>query len=191
MVMSESRRPTDPIRSQSSHILSLGTQRPTPAARAEVMAATHSKWEGVQAVAINVLGRSGDQESTVALRAFLSESFDREHGWAIRGVAVRLLVSLLTPEDAAWVLDLYFDLPDRLSKREILRLVIALHPETARARLLAALRDANDVNRWAAVVAIGNMPYVDRRALIWPYREDPNVSVRRSARALSDRRDRA
>ncbi len=180
----------DLLQSQSKHILSLGAQRPTPAVRAEVMVAIQSKWEGVQASALKVLGRWGDRESTTALRAFLSKSFDRQRGWAIRKVAVRSLVSLLTPEDTTWVLDLYFGLPDKLEQHEILRLVIALHPETARGRLLAALRDGDDVKRRAAVIAIGNMPYPDRRALIWPYREDPNAAVRRSARALSDRGDR-
>jgi len=50
----------DLLQSQSRDILSLATQRPTPAVSAEVMVAIQSKWEGVQASALKVLGRWAD-----------------------------------------------------------------------------------------------------------------------------------
>ncbi len=100
------------------------------------------------------------------LRRFLVEAFGREAGWGIRGVAARELARWVTGEDAAWVLDLYFGLPDARQKHELVRLVIVLPPEAARPRLMAELRSPDPLNRQAAVKAIGNMPYPDRRALL-------------------------
>lgn len=78
------------------------------------MAAVASKWEGVQAVALDTLGRWGGSESLNALRRFLEEAFGREAGWAIRGVAIRNLIPIVAAADTDWVLDLYFKRPNAL-----------------------------------------------------------------------------
>jgi HEAT repeat protein len=158
---------------------------PTPERRAEVLEALANKFEGIQSVALDVLGRWGDAKSADAIARFLRDALGRKSGWAIRGVAVRNLAPLLTPVHAEWVLDAYFGQPDALVKHELVRLVIALPPEAARARLVAELRSPDRLNRQAAVKAIGNMRFPDRRALIWPLRDDPDSFVRKTARRLS------
>ena len=141
------------LRELTERLRRLGTRRPSPEARTEVLAGLSSKWEGVQVVATGVLGRWGDRESVERLREFLSECFGREAGWGIREVIVRALRPAVTEADVGWVLDLYFRLEGWLPKHELQWLVIALPPRAARARLVAALRDPRWDNRHAAVKA--------------------------------------
>ena len=173
---------------QTSYVRLLGQQVATAERRADVMAALGSKWEGVRSVALDTLGRWGGSESLTALRRFLEEAFGREAGWAIRGVAIRNLIPMVAAGDADWVLDLYFKRPSALEKHELLHLVLALPAERARARLVAELASPDPTNRQAAVKAIGNMPYLDRRLLIRPLRDDPDPRVRSSAKSLSQDR---
>jgi HEAT repeat protein len=173
------------LRAVTERLRSLGAKRPTPESRAEAVAALSSKWEGVQAVAAEVLAGWGDRECVGHLRQFLTRCFEREHGWAIRGVVARALRPVVTAEDVGWVLDLYFGLQGWLPKHELLWLVTALPPAAARERLVAALGDPRWDNRHAAVKAIGNMEYPDRRQLIRRLHADPDDDVRRSVRALA------
>ena len=158
---------------------------PTPALRAQISDALASKFEGLQAIALDALGAWGDEASLAEIQAFLRSAFGRKRGAAIRGVASRNLIPHLASRDVAWVLDLYFSLPQALEKHELLPLVLALPPEAAKARLVAAFRDPLPANRQAAVKAIGNMPYPDRAQLLRPLSEDPAPSVSKSARRLS------
>ena len=176
------------LEQQTSYVRSLGQQIATAERRAEVMAALGSKWEGVQSVALDALGHWGGSDSLTALRCFLEEAFGRDAGWAIRGVAIRNLIPMVTAEDAEWVLDMYFKRPTALEKHELLQLVLALPPESARARLVAELASPDPVNRQAAVKAIGNMRYPDRVLLIRPLRDDLDHRVRSSAKVLSQDR---
>jgi len=171
----------------------LGADPPTVEARAEVVAGLSSKWEGVQAVAAGVLAGWGDRECIEQLRSFLTQCFEREFGWAIRGVVVRALRPIVTAADADWILDLYFSVAGVLAKHELLWLVVALPPAAARERLVGALSDGQWENRQAAAKAIGNMDYADRRQLLRPLCNDPDDPVRRSARLLApeDRTDSA
>ncbi len=175
------------LRQVTARLRQIGATRPTPEARAEVAAALSSKWEGVQAVAANILGAWGDRESVEYLRQFLVRCFDREYGWAIRGVVVRALRPIVSETDVGWLLDLYFGLKGQLSKHELLWLVTRLPPQAARERLVYALRDPRWENRQAAVKAIGNMGYPDRRQLLLPLRDDLSQDVRASARHLAAR----
>lgn len=173
------------LRTVTERLRSLAGRRPTPQQRIEVYAALSNKWEGVQATAARVLARWGDRESVEQLRHLLVRCFDREAGWGIRGVVVRALRPVVTEEDVGWVLDLYFSLQGWLPKHELLWLVAALPPAAARERLVTALRDPRWDNRHAAVKAIGNMDYSDRRQLLRLLHNDPDKDVRASARALA------
>lgn len=173
------------LRAISENLRALTGRRPTPAQRAEVIAALSSKWEGVQATAAQVLASWGGRDSVEQLREFLTGCFSREAGWAIRGVVVRALRPIVTEEDVGWVLDLYFSLEGWLPKHELLWLVMGLPPAAARDRLVAALRDPRWDNRHAAVKAIGNMNYPDRHQLIRPLHTDPDKDVRATARFLA------
>src|SRR5690348_2838346 len=149
----------DELKAQAVHLRSLGELQPTPERRAEVELALRHKREGIQSVAARVLGQWGGRESVSALRHWLISSLARESGWSIRGVAIRELARLVEPGDAQWVLDLYFGVQDRLVKHELFFLAKALDPESARAELVARLRDPDWSNRQAAVKAIGNMAH--------------------------------
>src|SRR5688500_14610262 len=95
------------LRAVTDRLRSLGSKRPTPESRAEVVAALSGKWEGVQAVAVEVLAGWGDRDCVEHLRQFLTGCFEREYGWAIRGVAARALRPVVTEADVGWVLNLY------------------------------------------------------------------------------------
>lgn len=174
------------LRQTSERLRQLGARRPTPEARAEVVAALSNKWEGIQSVAAGVLGRWGDRESVEQLRQFLVRCFDREYGWGIRKAVVGALMPVVTEADVDWVLDLYFRLEGWLPKHELLWLVAALPPRAARDRLVTALRDPRWENRHAAIKVIGIMDYPDRRELILPLQSDTHEQVRRSVRALAE-----
>jgi HEAT repeat protein len=173
------------LRQVTNRLRQLGAKRPTPESWAEVAAALSNKWEGVQAVAAQVLGRWGDRESVEQLRGFLARCFGRRYGWGIRKAVVWALRPVVTEADVGWVLDLYFGLDGWLPKHELLWLVAALPPRAARERLVAALRDPRWENRHAAVKAIGNMDYPDHRELLLQLRDDPDERVRRSVRLLA------
>lgn len=163
----------------------LGKRPPTRASRTEVMAALKHKHEGIQSVAAQVLGAWGTRDSVAPLRELLIEYQARDSGMAMRGVVVRQLALLVQNEDVDWVLDLYFSESSSMDKHELIPLVQVLNPELARQRLVRALSDADWTNRQAAVKAIGNMEYPDRRQLLLPLSEDPNQHVAKSARSLA------
>lgn len=175
----------DELQRHTSEIRALAEEPPTPERRAAAAAALRSKWEGVQAAALDALGGWGGRESADALRAFLTAAMERDSGWAIRRVAVRNLIALVGTEDVDWVLELYFGAPGALVKHELVPLVIALPPAAARARLVAELGSPERLNRQGAVKAIANMSFPDRRQLLWPLREDPDPFVGHSARLLT------
>lgn len=130
------------------------------------------------------MGVWGGKSSVKVLREFLIGAVDRKHGWSMRGVAVDTLAPWIVAADAKWLLDLYFALPGAVAKHEVLPLVRRLPIQAARRVLVARLRDADAVNRQAAVKAIGNMPFPDRADLLRPLRVDPDKDVRASVQLL-------
>jgi HEAT repeat protein len=156
----------DQMQELASDRRSLASLKPTPERLATITAALDSKFEGIQSVALQVLGKWRGTKSVDLLHDFVSKAFTRDHGWSIRAVAVKALARHLRPKDAEWVLTLYFGLPNALLKHEIFPLVIRLPTVTAYERLKRELRNTDWMNRQAAVKAIGNMPFPDRSQLI-------------------------
>ena len=177
----------DDLQAYAAHLRALGEQPPTAERRAEVIAALAHKREGIQSVAAQVLGTWGGRESVETLRNWFPELRSRANGWAVRGVVIRQLAQLVEAQDVGWVLDLYFRLEGALEKHEFLPLVLVLDPAAARARLVAGLRDSEATNRQAAVKAIGNMAFPDRRQLLSPLMDDPDRAVQQSARLLAQK----
>ena len=177
----------DDLKARAVHLRSLGELPVTPERRAEVVDALRYKREGIQSIAAEVLGRWGGRESLESIRQWLVACFARERGWSVRGVAVRELAQLVETRDAAWVLELYFGQADRLVQHELLGLVLALSPDAARQELVSRLRDPAWINRQAAVKAIGNMAFPDRRQLLTPLIDDPHKEVQKSARYLAQK----
>ncbi|MDP9381580.1 MAG: hypothetical protein M3Q29_15815 [Chloroflexota bacterium] len=168
---------------------SIGRSAPTPEGRAVLTEQLlHNKWEGVQSCAAQVLADWCGRESVEALRTWLLGTYERENGWAIRGVAVRALARCVGAQDAPWVLDLYFVRAQGvLAKHELLPLVAALPVPSVRDRLLVESHDGDRDNRQAAMKAIGRMPFPDRQQLIEGFVEDPDPEIRWGAEMLLGR----
>jgi HEAT repeat protein len=174
----------DALQQRVAALNALAQRHPRPDRLGEVRAALEDKFEGVQGAALNVLGAWGDADSCETLRAFLIRAFDKPHSWSIRGVAIKALTPHLDKSDAPWVLDLYFGQAEIATKHEVLPLVLALPPDSARKRRVKALRDVAPANRQGAVKAIANMAYPDRIQLISPLRDNEDKFVRESVQTL-------
>ena len=146
--------------------------------------ALESKWEGLESLALQVLGGWGDDESRRRLRSFLEVAGERPYGWAIRGVAVKALASCVNSADAPWVLDRYFGVSGVLAKHELLPVVVSLPLEAIRSRLLDESLSTDRDNRQAAMKAIGNVGFADRSDLLQKFVNDADADIRRGANIL-------
>lgn len=175
----------DRLQEEAEKLRRLGYSKPNCTGMSIVREAMSSKWEGIQSIALQVLGQWGGKEAIEMLRSFLVNAYAREYGWTIRGVAVRSLAKIVGSDDVDWVLALYFSLPGWLAKHELLPVVLQLPPERARTRLTSEPLNIDPVNRQAAAKAIGNMPFEDRIKLLKPLCEDESEEVRATAKALT------
>jgi len=166
------------LRTESIHLRELSTLPPTPEARTEVMQALHSKFEGIQAVAAEVLGAWGDAASKSALRDWFLDTSARPYGWAIRSVGVRELARLATAEDTDWVLDLYFGASDGLMQHELLRLAAALPAVPAKERVVAKARDSNARVRHSAMKILVWSSWGEPKELLRPFARDADPAIR-------------
>jgi len=146
--------------------------------------ALQSKWEGLQSVALQVLGEWGDDDSRSRLCDFIEEVEERQYMWAIRGVAIRALAACVKPDDAPWVLDRFFQLPGVLAKHELLPLVVSLPADAARSRLLHESSARNRDDRQAAMKAIGSAGFEDVADLLQRFVDDEDADIRRGANVL-------
>ena len=170
---------------EAERLRHLGSLKPNEERMSVAEEALSSKWEGVQSVALQVFGGWGGEKAIHLIRRFLEGAFVREHGWSIRKVAVTELAKLVGPDDVDWVLDLYFSRPGVLGKHELLPIVLSLPPAKAKAGLVRGLSSNDPTIRQAAVKAVGNMPFNDRKALLTPLHRDEDKEVQASAKALS------
>ena len=97
------------LKAESLRLREFSVSPPTESARNEVTEALGSKFEGIQALAAEVLGAWGDPASKAALRDWFLQTIPKPNGWAIRAVGVRELAQLASADDAGWVLDLYLE----------------------------------------------------------------------------------
>lgn len=96
----------DELQVEADQVSSIIGRRATPERRDLLKQALSSKWEGTQVHAIKALAAWGDRDSIGAIRDFLVAAFDRNHAWAVRGVAIRALAPIIGPEDAEWIAEL-------------------------------------------------------------------------------------
>jgi HEAT repeat protein len=169
-----------------AHLRALGSGPPSPAAWAEVEGYLHSKWQGLQAVAAQVLAGWGDHAAVAPLRALLLRSYQQEHWWTIRHVAALALRACVDERDAGWLLDHYFGLRGVLAKHELLWLVAALPVAAARCRLLAEARSRDRDKRQAAMKAIVSMPFPDKHEILERMADDPDPEIRSTVRTWLD-----
>ena len=102
----------DPMHVQAEQLRALGAHKPTPAANAAVQAALKSKWEGMQVIAIDVLGAwwglTGDDAELEQLKAIATAPPPAgQHpyrGDAARYAARRAIARHLREADMGWAL---------------------------------------------------------------------------------------
>ena len=175
---------TSDLNEESEELRALVGSKPNAAATRLVETALESKWEGIQSIALQVLGSWGDSYAVEKLRSFLADAEKLKFGWSIRGVAIRELSRCVGPSDVDWVLDHYFALNGVIAKHEFLRVVLALPPDAARLRLQAQCGSDDRDNRQAAMKALGNLSFPDRRALLEPFLNDSDSEIRKGAKYL-------
>ncbi len=132
------------LHERCAHLDSLARSRPNRNARAEVEAALHSKWEGLQVHAGRALAAWGDRESVDALRNWLCTSLGKPAGWSVTGEAVACLQRCCIADDASWILYIYFHASDRLARHSVLPLldVVPVPVLEARIRIESEASDA-------------------------------------------------
>jgi HEAT repeat protein len=171
------------LRAESLRLRDLASLPPTTETRNDVMLALASKFEGIQAVAAEVLGTWGDGVSKDALRQWFMETLERPLGWAIRSVGIRELARLATAEDAGWVLDLYFGATDGLLQHELTTLAAALPPVPAKELVIAKARDQNARVRHSALKVLARGSWGSPRELLRPFARDQDPLIRKMLRA--------
>jgi hypothetical protein len=171
------------LREESRRLRDLATAPPTPEVRGDVMQALHSKWEGIQAVAAEVLGAWGDPQSKAALREWFLETMERPFGWAVRSVGAEALAGLMTGDDTEWVLDLYFGTNDAVLHQPLLQLAASLPAIPARDAVLAKARTGNASERRAALEILIWSSWGQPRDLLRPFARDPDPVIQIMLRA--------
>jgi hypothetical protein len=145
---------SDDVAKATERVRYLGTLKATPERRAEVEQALLSKWEGVQSVAAQTLGRWGGRESVDVLRRWLDSLNDRPAAWSLVGVAADALASCVGDDDVDWIVGDYARLPQTLERHDRLAILVALPRKKTKARLKSELRSADPGRRDAAEVAL-------------------------------------
>lgn len=170
-------KPAIDFRARANELRTLGSVRPRREDREIVMAALDCKWEGLQSVAAQTLGRWGDRESVAALRGLWQRCANRKNASSLRGVVARSLALCVGAQDAGWVLDFYFDC-FQTGHSDFGLVVKSLPLETTRQRLLEESHSPQRKHRLAALDALGRMPFPDRRALLKRFLDDEDGDIR-------------
>jgi hypothetical protein len=147
------------------------------------MNALASKFEGIQAVAAEVLASWGDASSKAALKYWLLQTLERPFGWAVRSVAVRELSRLLEADDAGWVLKLYFDTEDHTLQHRLAVLAAALPQKPALSMIDELARDRDPRVRQAAMKVLVLSKWGEPKELLRPYAADPDPLIQAILRA--------
>lgn len=72
--------------------------------RTEVMVALSSKYEGIQSIALQILGRVGDRDAVKAIMKFFDMIVDKPSALSLRGVAVHCLIQNIERVDTQWAM---------------------------------------------------------------------------------------
>ena len=74
----------DQLHVKAERLRALLKDRPGPAAWSDVRDALDSKWEGIQSLALQVLGVWGGHDAVATIKTFLLATSARQNAWAIR-----------------------------------------------------------------------------------------------------------
>jgi len=136
-----------------------GEQPASEAARAQLEAALHSKWDGLRVTATKALCQWGDAAALAAAKGALARELARERYAPACWAMGRALLPHLKEADLAWALDLYLNHAHRNNRVCVHPLLQAFCPATVEARLsplrgqmldAAAEQELSDLLKWAA-----------------------------------------
>jgi hypothetical protein len=155
------------LKIERDRLLHLAATGDSPATRAALVDALHSKWEGIQITAARALANWGDESSLAEIKQVLLETASKDR----RQSAIQELADCLSPHicenDMPWVLDLYLSQSKRTNRYSLLGLFRNLPPKQT---ILAMRRFAQT----------GNVDPRDEKDLIAAF----NLAVFRSPRRL-------
>lgn len=177
------------LKQVAARLRDLGEQPVTPDARREVEQALQSKWEGIQAVAARTLARWGGRESVDALRGWLLHGYEKQRGWAIRGVAIEALTACYERQDIPWILDLFFASRSILTRYELLwPMMVSLPASAVSQRLRVESQSLERDRRAAAMLVIGSLREAlpGRHELLQELANDEDARIRGGARTFLD-----
>ena len=96
----------NPIETQSAKLRSLARSKPSKNGMRAVQDGLESKWEGVEAAALNVLLAWGGKDAVSLARKNLEKHLGDKSGCTIRRAAIAVLAKHITVRDVAWVNEL-------------------------------------------------------------------------------------
>lgn len=173
--------PAVDFRAKVEELRTLANSRPRPQDRQIVQDALDSKWEGLQSVAAQTLGRWGDRPSVAALREFWPQCAARRNHY-LQNVVAHSLRMCVRAEDAPWFLDVYFEASASARSFDLLLTVVPLPLESVRERLLLEAQCTDRIRRQSAMLALAQMPFPNREAILSRFLNDEDGRIREQAR---------
>jgi hypothetical protein len=113
--------PTD-LKQERDRLLELARRGEDPDARAELLAALQSKWEGLQLTAARALMKRPDPVSTAAVKELLVGIAATQGRFSACSILADALAPHLRGEDIPWVMDLFFGSSRRANRRSMTEL---------------------------------------------------------------------
>jgi hypothetical protein len=170
------------LKRECARLRELGRSKPNAESRRVATEGLKSKFESIQVEAGKLLGRWGGAEAVRALREWLLQTCARPKAHAVQSQAAKALAQCVAPQDADWILDLYFSRAKSSQAQFLLPLISALPWTTWRARVKAEASSALVVRRRAAALAATRNAFPGRREILQQLRRDTDPDVRSLAK---------
>jgi HEAT repeat protein len=165
------------LKLECARLRELGRSRPTEASRRTATDALRSKFESIQVEGGKLLGRWGGRGAVASLREWLLRSCQKPKSHAVRAQAAKALAQCLGPEDAEWILDLYFSRPKSADAYLLLPLIEALPWKTWLSRVSSEAKSRSVIRRRAAALAVARGSFPSRRELLQQLRLDTDRDI--------------
>lgn len=163
-----------------------------PEARRELEESLRSKWEGTQVIAGRILARWGGSASGPVLREWLLRACKRHDAGtaSIVAEAARCYSRFLNPADAAWVVELYFQLSGSAWSQSgshpfsLNPLLSRVRPEELVARIIAEVHNSDPAHRKAALEATELIDFLGKVDVLKHLSLDPHKAINGRARGM-------
>jgi hypothetical protein len=156
----------------------LGRSQPTEESRRIATEALRSKFESIQVEGGKLLGRWGGREAVASLREWLGRTCQKPKSHAVLGQAAKALAQCVGPQDAEWILDLYFSRPKSSDAYFLLPLICSLPWKAWRSRVTTEAKSPSVVRRRAAALAVARNTFPGKREILQGLRRDTEPDLR-------------